>query len=515
MRVDLSESEDWVQTISDGFCEKYVGGAGFGAKIIWDETDSDTDPLGPENRIIFGVGPFQGTRIPGSAKFSVVGKSPLTKTYGEAAGSADWGPTFRRCSFDSLVIQGRAEHPVFLWITDENVEIRDASPFWGMDAIEVVDALRRDVGDDKASVATIGQAGERLVRIACVCLDAHSYAGRAGLGAVMGSKNLKAVVVSGRQTPPPYQADSLSALAKALFRKIYDETGGNGFRLHGTAGIVTDVESYGDMPIKYWRGDVWPEGAASIGCPRYTEVMEIEPWGCMYCPIQCHRRVGVSDPSGKPFTGPGPQYETLGMFGANCMVDDVFAIARANVLANRFGIDTISAGAMVGFAMECQERGWLSPSDTGGIDFRWGNGEALIEMVRQVGLREGFGAEFADGTVAAAEMIGSRAADIVVHVRGLDLPAHDPRACFSLAPNYATSTRGACHVRGFPEDAEMGAFVCPECAATLAAAIRLFKQGRIGPDEKVLLLNTGTGLKYLETVNVKALILEPDDDLLE
>jgi aldehyde:ferredoxin oxidoreductase len=246
-------------------------------------------------------------------------------------------------------------------------------------------------------------------------------------------------------------------------KQIHATVLGNDFRTHGTPGLCETAEGLGDMPIKYWNQDTWPEGAKKLGAPNYTNVLKAKPWPCKYCPIGCHRKITVSEPAEYALDGvPGPEYETLGLMGTNLLIDDPKVVAVANDLANRVGVDTISVGAMVGFAIECFEKGYITEEQTGGLTLKWGDAKTLIELTDQIGRCRDFGALFAGGTLKAAEKIHPNAVQDVVHCKGLDLPAHDPRACISLAPTYATGTRGACHFRGPCEDIEMGGFFMPE-----------------------------------------------------
>lgn len=455
LRVDLSSGAISVDKVTEEVWKLCVGGAGFGAKVLLEEMGSDTDPFDPKNPLVFALGPYQAGNNPGNAKWTVVAKSPLTGTYGDSAASANWGPALKRAGYDALIVKGKAEKPVYLVINEDHVEIKDASALWGLDSYETVDAVQKEEGMD-LSVVTIGPAGERLVRFACIIADTHSFAGRCGIGAVMGSKKLKAIGVRGAKRAAVYDQEGLRQLAKQRFREILTASK-SGLRLHGTPELCVTAEGFGDMPIKYWTGDTWPEGANKLGAPNYTEVLRARPLPCTNCPIGCHRSIEVE--SG-PYAvkGPGPEYETLGLLGTNLLIDDLKAIARANDICNRLGIDTISAGACVGLAMECYEKGWLTKEDTG-LELTWGNAGTTIELLKKVGNREDFGAIFADGALAAARQIHPEAESLVAHVKGLDLPAHDARSCFSLAVNYATSTRGACHMRGVTEDVEMGLLI--------------------------------------------------------
>jgi len=459
LRVDLSKKTTHVEEFRENFYIDFIGGDGFAGKIIYDEVGVDVKPFDPENRVIFAVGPFQGTGIPGDAKFCISTKSPLTKTYANSMAGANWGPAFKKTGYDALIIQGKADAPVYLWINDETAEIRDGRKFWGMDAYEAAKALKEDVGQRRASVAAIGPAGERLVAMACVVADGHSFAGRCGVGAVMGSKNLKAVVVHGAKSPPIADPDGFARLRKELVQKTSKL--GEAMRQYGTPDLA-DYHSRGNIPIKYWSQDSFEEGAKSLSQPIYNEVLKARPLPCLHCPVGCHRHVKVEEPEKYAFEGAGPEYETVGMLGMSNLVGDLKAVAKAGDYCNRLGLDTISTGAAIGFATECYERGWVRKEDTKGLELRWGDGDLLVELVKQIGLREGFGALFAEGTFEAARKIGKGAEEIVVQVRGLDFPCHDPRISWSMAPNYATCTRGACHCKGLPGDVEFGLYTVPE-----------------------------------------------------
>ena len=462
LRIDLTTGNITVETIPEEDLKQYVGGAGLGAEILRRELPAKTDAYDPDNRVIFATGAFQGLAVPGGAKFSVMGISPVTGTFSDTAAGAAWGPALKNAGYDVLIVQGKSKTPVYLHIVDDKVELRDAADLMGKDSYDTVDAIRARHDDKRLSVACIGPAGERQVAIACIAVDKHSFGGRCGLGAVMGSKNLKAVAVRGTRNVPVADPEKAKALVKAYFKKIRDNTVENEFREHGTPGLCETAEGLGDMPIKYWDQDRFAEGAKKLGAPNYTEVLEAKPLPCKYCPIGCHRNITVTSPPEYQTSGPGPEYETLGMMGTNCLIDDPTAVAKANDIANRLGVDTISVGAMVGFAMQCQEKGWLTPAQTQGYDLSWGNGMALVKLTEDIGRCTGLGELFKDGTLAAAKAIHPDAVDTVVHNKGLDYPSHDPRSCNSLAPTYATGTRGACHFRGPCEDVEMGGFFMPE-----------------------------------------------------
>ena len=462
LRVNLSSHKSKVESIAEKDLKDFIGGAGLGAEILRRELPEKIEPYDRRNLVIFATGPFQGPAAPGGAKFSIVGISPLTGTFADSAAGAAWGPSLKDAGYDVLILEGVSEKPVYIKIVDDNVRIEDASGLWGKDTFDTVNAIHEQTGDDKLSIAAIGPAGERKVAIACIAVDNHSFAGRCGLGAVMGAKKVKAVAVRGTKKVEVHDPEAVRGLIQKYQKQINQTTVENEFRLHGTPGLCETAEGLGDMPIKYWEQDVWPEGAKKLGGTNYTEGLNARPLPCKYCPIGCHRKITITEPEEYKYEGIGPEYETLGLMGTNLLIDDPKAVAIGNDIANRLGVDTISAGAMVGFAMECYEKGWITTSDTDGLELKWGDPKILFTLVEQIGRREGFGAIFAEGTVEAAKKIHPDSVAEVVHCKGLDFPSHDPRACISLAPTYATGTRGACHFRGPCEDVEMGGFFIPE-----------------------------------------------------
>ena len=459
LRVDLSKKTTRAEELPESSYLDFIGGDGLAGKIIYDEVGANVGPLEPENKVIFAVGPFQATGLPGDAKFCISAKSPLTKTYANTLAGANWGPAFKKTGYDALIVQGKSDVPVYLWIHDGNVEIRDGRKLWGLDSYEATKAVKEDVGEKRSSEVAIGPAGEKLVAMACIVADGHSFAGRCGLGAVMGSKNLKAVVVLGTKSPPIADPDAFAKLRKELVQRVSKM--GEGMRQYGTP----DLESYhehGNIPIKYWAQDSFAEGAKSLSQPIYNDVLNAKALPCLHCPVGCHRHIKIEEPAKYACEGPGPEYEAVGMLGMSNLVSDLKAVAKANDYCNRFGMDCISVGAAIGFATECYERGLLTKEDTKGLELKWGDGDLQIELVKQIGSREGFGAFLADGTLEAAKKIGKGTEEIVAHVRGLDFPCHDPRISWSMGPNYATCTRGACHCKGLPGDVEFGLYTVPE-----------------------------------------------------
>ena len=450
LRVDLKEKQVKIQESSENFYRKFIGGVGVAAKIIFDEIDKETDPLSPENILVLGGGPYQSTKVPGSGKWIAASRSPLTGIWGEAAGGGNFGIMLRAAGFDLLVVKGRAEKPVYLWIHDGEVEIKDASKIWGTDTYTAIDKIKEEVENPRASVAAIGQAGENLVRMALICNDKHGFASRTGMGAVMGSKNLKAVATYGEEKPRLADPDRFYEFTRKLIKDFAKVT--KLLTTHGTSYFTCVSYDFGNIPIKNWsRGD-WITGICSITAPRYTDRILTGKIACPNCPAACHRHVKVEKPEKYKCEGAGPEYETLGLIGSNLMIDDVEAVAKINDLCNRYGVDTISTGSTIGVAMELYEKGIITENDTEGIKLEWGNADAVISLLHKIAKREGIGNVLAEGSVRAAKEIGDGAVEIVSHAKGLDYPAHDPRACNPNALNFATGNRGACHMRGFTID---------------------------------------------------------------
>ena len=458
LRVNLSNGNISYDSYDEDYFKTFMGGSTLGAKILYDEVPGDSDPLDESNKVIIATGPFQGTGIPGSAKWSIIAKSPLTGTLGDSAAGGKFGPNFKGCGIDALIVEGKASKPVFLWLTEDSVEIKDASEVWGKDLYETVDMVIGET-NEKASVAAIGPAGEKKVRFASVGVDKHSYAGRAGVGAIMGSKNLKAIAVLGKKKPEFFDAEKLSEVKRDITRTMAKSSRGKDLKRCGTPGGWSHYNSIDNAPKKNWDGYSWIEEGEAMESSLYNDELNVKPKPCLYCPLACHRHVSVND--GKyNFEGAGPEYETLAMLGSNVLVNDLKAVARAHDLCNKYGMDVISTGAVIAFTMEAFEKGWLSKDDTGGIEAKWSDAEGVLKFIDMIGNREGIGDKMAEGTYFFSKSLGKE--EYSVQVRGLDSPGHDPRLCYSLAINYATGTRGACHYRGCPEETEIGAFLLPE-----------------------------------------------------
>ncbi|MDI3502993.1 MAG: aldehyde:ferredoxin oxidoreductase [Archaeoglobi archaeon] len=461
LRVDLTRKEVKEEELKEELARKFIGGSGLAAKILYDELPdpAGVDPLSPENILIFMTGPLVGVKVPNSGRHSVCAKSPLTGIWGEANSGGTWGVEFKKTGYDGIVITGKAEKPVYLWIHEGGVEIRDASHLWGRDTFETDDIIKEET-DKKAVTASIGPSGEKLVKISAVMNDGRDAraAGRTGMGAVMGSKNLKAIAVRGEKEIPVYDEEKLNELTKGLGKMIAEKAERMG--KYGTANIVLMVEEIGDLPIKNWLQGRWIEGAEKLSGERMAETILKRRYFCKNCVIGCGRIVEIKEGKWKLEEQAGPEYETIGAFGSMCLIDDLGAVSKLNEICNRYGIDTISAGSIVAFAMEAYERGVLKESDIG-FPLRWGDADAAIRLTEMIARKEGIGALLSEGVKRAAEKLGGLALEMAIHSKGLELPMHDPRAYSSIAVAYATSNRGACHLQGLTHPLE-GRLVIPE-----------------------------------------------------
>ncbi len=446
LRIDLNAGTHRLEPVEDSDVRRYLLGSGLAARIFYAEMDPRLDPLHPASPLLAFTGLLTGTFAPTGCRSSWCGRSPLTGIWNEANMGGHWGAELRKASFDGLIITGRAARPVYLWLHDGQVEIRPADHLWGLDHFETFDRVRAET-DPQAQIACIGPAGENLVRLAGVMQGGQEHArsaGRGGMGALLGSKNLKAIAVRGTSQPHYADAQTFREFVRELNRFIQQNS--VGMSQLGTAGGVLATEMTGDLPLKNWTLGSWKEGAARISGQRIAETILAQHSRCFACPIGCGLVVQIHDGPYAGVYGHGPEYETLAGFGGNCLCDDLNAIAAMNDLCNRYGLDTISTSAALAFAMEAYEKGLISRADTGGLELTWGNAEVMIGAIHAIARRQGIGTLLADGVRAAAARLGPEAEAFAVHVKGLEVPYHDPRAFVSMAANYATSNRGACHL---------------------------------------------------------------------
>ena len=444
MIIDLTSREITKEDLDLRIAREFIGGEGIASTILFEQVGPDTDPLGPDNRLIFMTGAFVATNIPCGIKTTVVSKSPLTGIYGESVFSAPLGIDLKNSGYDGMIIKGRAKDPAYIWINDDQVEVRDAQHLWGRETFETADELRKELGDTNISVVTIGPAGERLVRLASIIADDSRAAGRCGLGAVMGSKNLKAIASKGTGKISVSNPTRLNELRKEAVTIALPNT--KALRDNGTASGLITFEQNGNLPIRNWTRGSFPE-AEKITGTTMTQRILTAPYPCKTCPIACGRKVKVE--SG-PYAmeGSGPEYESMAALGSLCYNSNLESIAKANDLCNRLGIDTISTGQAIAFAMECYEKGLIT--ETGGVDLTWGNPDAIVRICELIGKKEGLGEVLGEGVLMAAKKIGKGSEKFAIHVKGLEFPEHNPRKFKSMGVAYATSNVGANHNRGSP-----------------------------------------------------------------
>ena len=441
LRVNLSKDKVSTESPDEVFYRRYMGGEGFVAYYLLKELETGIDPLGPENKLIFAAGPVTGAPIPGSGRNSIGAKSPLTGGFGESEVGGHWGAELKHAGFDAVIIEGKSDSPVYLWIHDGEAEIRDASHIWGKETGDAQRIIRKELNDRLVRVALIGPGGERLVRYACVIVDLKDAAGRTGMGAVMGSKNLKAVAVRGHGRTEVSDGKALTELSRWLSQRL------EGFWAHeyGTGSNLDAGVASGNLPIRNFRDGDFPN-ANALSAETIKETVRIGMEGCYACSVRCKKIVKIDEPfTVDPIYG-GPEYETLAALGSNCGVDDLKAVCKANELCNRYSIDTISAGVSIAFAMECYENGLLTDEDTGGLKLNFGNAEAMLKMVEMICKREGLGDLLAEGVKRASEKIGKESEKFAVHVKGQEVPMHEPRFKRSLGIGYAVSPTGADHM---------------------------------------------------------------------
>jgi len=449
LQVNLNERRITSEDLNSDDARKFIGGSGLGAKILYDETNQKTGPLDPDNILAYFTGPFGKSPIPSSDRHSIVAKSPLTGIWGESDVGGKWGAWLKSIGYDGIVIKGAAESPAYLYVAPDRIELRDAKHLWGRDTYDIEGLLEKELGH-KIAVSCIGVAGENLVKFASIMHDGKHgrAAGRCGLGAVMGSKKLKAIVLAkGKMNSNLYRAQALKSEIKQRILKIKESR--KDATLYGTSRSITPAEALGDLPIKNWRLGNWSEGAEKISGRRVAETILVGRYACHGCPMGCGRVVKVSEGPFSPVDGAGYEYETGALLGGACLVDSMEAIAKGNELCNRYGLDTITTGAVVAFAMEAFERGVLKEADTAGLRLKWGDPQILLNVINWVARREGIGDILAEGVKRAAEVLGQDSARFALHVKGLELPAHDPRCFNGLGLGYATSNRGACHTDSF------------------------------------------------------------------
>ena len=439
LRVNLTTGSISTEALTEQFCRKWLGGAGFIAYFLWKELKPGVDALSPDNKLIFANGPATGLLLPGAARNSIGAKSPLTGGIAKSECGGFWGAELKRAGFDAIIVEGKAKKPVYLWVHDGEVSIRDAAHLWGKDTMDTQSAVRAELGDEKIHLAMIGRGGEHMVRYACIMEGCKDAGGRGGLGAVMGSKNLKAVAVRGHNLPAVANPDKVKEIRARMVANKHPlsnyGTGGPDLLFH---------ESSGNLPVRNFQAGLFPDVSKITGVVM-KETMGGRMDGCFACPIRCKKVCKFEEPFKVDPEYGGPEYETIAAFGSDCGVNDVKSIVKANERCNAYSLDTISCGATIAFAMECFEKGFLTLKDTGGLDLTWGNTGALLKAIDLIATREGFGDFLAEGSARMARKIGHNSIDFAMQVKGQETSMHEPRIRANMAFGFMLAPTGADH----------------------------------------------------------------------
>ena len=447
--VDLENGNLREEKIDDGLAREYIGGYGLGARLLYEKMKPGVDPLGPENVLGFVTGPLAGTPSTGGSRYTVVGKSPLTGGWGDANSGGVFGPRLKFAGFDAVFFTGISAKPVYLFIDEGNAQLRDAGRLWGKDSYETEDCIKEELGED-VSVACIGPSGEKLALISGIANDHGRIAARSGLGAVMGSKKLKALVVKGKLPVPMVDEEGANEL-----RKNTTLAADSGFlNKYGTCGGLVPAVVSGDSPVKNWAGISARDfpNPEKIGGDAIAEKVQ-RKYACYRCKIACGGLLAEGTGEYKyPAGTKKPEYETVAMFGSNSLNDDLDAVIKCNDICNRMGLDTISTGGVIAFAIECYENGIITKDDTDGLEMTWGNHKSIVAMTEKLANREGFGDILADGVRVAAERIGKGSEAYAMHMRGQEFGAHDPKYRFKWAIAYKADATPARHSQGPAHD---------------------------------------------------------------
>jgi aldehyde:ferredoxin oxidoreductase len=448
LRVDLSESRISEEPLSGEDCRLFLGGSGLATRYLFDEVPKGVDPLGPDNELIFMTGPLTGTESPSAGRYCVVTKSPLTGFWGEANSGGSWGVYLKNAGFDGVIFKGISPKPVYLVIDNGKAELRDAQHLWGKGVAETDKLIKEDLGED-FNVACIGIAGENMVRYAAIINDVHRAAGRCGVGMVMGSKRLKAVVAGGTHEIKIARKDVFSETSKRNYDLVNESMLKITLETYGTAMVTDLVNVRGGFPTRNWQTGVCPDIDKISGITLEGTLL-VDRKHCYACPISCCR---VSVVRSGPYAckGEGPEFESIGAFGGMCALESLEAVTLAHNLCDDYGLDVVSTGSTIAFAIECFEKGILTAADTGGLALKFGDADVVIELIHKIAGREGIGDLLAEGTKRVAQKLDKGAERFAMNVKGLELPAYDPRAAKICGLAFATANRGGDHITAYIE----------------------------------------------------------------
>ncbi|MEM3060844.1 MAG: aldehyde ferredoxin oxidoreductase family protein [Candidatus Bathyarchaeia archaeon] len=455
LRVNLTKKKIFYKKLTDGFVKNFLGGRGFSSKIIYDMVKPRIDPLTPENLLVFAIGPLNGTFWPQSGRYVVASKSPLTGVWGESHSGGHWGNELKYAGFDAIILEGSSKDPVYLSIQDEEVEIKDARHLWGRTVEEFEKIIEEEFGFKRIPMVCIGPAGENLVRYASIITRPNGVSARAGMGAVMGSKRLKAIAIKGSSSPEVANPDEFYEFAIRAQERLKANASTRNLRNYGTAALVDIMNLIGRFPTKNFQTGVFPM-ADRINAETISTKYKSRNKACFNCPIGCKQYAVIDSDSFSGFDNASPEYETLSSLGAGCWNDDLKSIIYANYLCNNYGMDTISTGVSISFMMECYENGLISKESMDGVELKWGNHEAIVQAINKIAKREGFGNFLAEGVKRMAEKLGKSSEKYAMHVKGLEISGQDGRAQKSMGLAHATSNRGADHLYAYPVLDEIG-----------------------------------------------------------
>ena len=447
LRVDLSRGSTSVEEPDEHFYRQYLGGTALISYYLLKEQKAGIDPFCPESKLIFAPGIITGAPVGGSGRNAVGAKSPLTNAFSTSEGGGYWGAELKHAGYDAIIIEGKAKKPVYLWIEDGKAEIKDASHLWGKTTAETQELMRQELGDSGVRTALIGPGGENLVRFAGIVNDLGHFAGRTGLGAVMGSKNLKGVAVRGHNPPEMADPEEIKNIAKQFRDSVKTHPYLEEYSTLGTLGGIAAYSHNGGLVVNNFQESVFDE-VDKISEDTYIATIRSGRGTCYACPVKCKQKVTVGEPynvSSELYNG--PEYETVVSFSSCCGVGDLGAVAKADELCSAYGIDTISCGVTISFAMECFQRGLLTEQDTNGLQLTFGNAEAMLQAIEMIAKREGFGDVLAEGSARAAQKIGKGSEQYAMHVKGSELPMHNPYFKPITGLGYALSPTGADHLR--------------------------------------------------------------------
>ena len=446
LRVNLTNASITTEYLPESFYRLYPGGKAMAGYFLLNEMRSNTDPFSPDNLLVLANGLLTGSPVSTATRFTVAARSPLTGGYGESEAAGFWGPELRNAGWDAILITGRSESPVYLCIRDDQAVIQPAGHLWGQSPEYVQTKIREETAEKNMRILQIGLGGENLVRFAAITNELRHFNGRNGMGAVMGSKNLKAVAVrgSGRYSDFAHNTAALAELGRTLVKQVKEHPMSRDLQDKGTPGLVGGLNAGGMFPTQNFRAGAFDQ-VDQLKWEAYEKDFLTARRSCYACAVRCKREVAF-DNKQTPSAYGGPEYESLGAFGSNCCIGDLNAVVKANELCNIYTLDTISTGMTIAFAMECFEHGLISLEDTGGIDLRFGNAEAMLQMIEKIALREGIGNMLAEGSRSAARVIGGEAASFTIEVKGQEFAMHDPRGKAAVGLGFAISEIGADHL---------------------------------------------------------------------